>query len=172
MPSGDPVPPLLFPGRDAVERRWLASLKQARRIRLVGPRLYASVPQGKLVEVVRASWATLVARLYPHALVSHRTAFEFTPAPGGEIWLTATTNRVVSYPGLRLRFVRGPGPLADDPKFLTIRSSSRARAFLENLATTRRTGRLSDPGRTKASTNSRTPALTAPAGSAGAPDDR
>ncbi|HEX7838773.1 MAG TPA: Fic family protein [Kofleriaceae bacterium] len=141
MHPGDPVPPLLFPGRDAAERRWLAGLKKARRIRLIGPRLYASIPQGKLIEVIRASWATIVARLYPHALVSHRTAFEFTPTSGGEIWLTATTNRVVSYPGLRLRFVRGPGPLADDPKFLTIRSSSRARAFLENLATTRPSSR-------------------------------
>lgn len=131
------VPPLLFPARDAAERRWLAGLKEARRIRAVGPRLYASVPQAKLADAIRGSWATIVARLYPRALVSHRTALEFTPTAGSEIWLTATTNRVVSYPGLRLRFVRGPGPLPDDPKFLTLRSSSRPRAFLENLATTR-----------------------------------
>ena len=78
----------------------------------------------------------IVATLYPDVLVSYRTAFEFQPTADGEIWLTSSTNRVVSYPGLRLRFVRGPGPLADDPKFLTVRASSRARAFLENLATT------------------------------------
>lgn len=136
-PAGDPIPPLLFPGRSASERRWLAGLKKARRIRAVGPRLYASVSPAKLLETVRASWMTIVASLYPDALVSHRTALEFRPTAEGEIWLTSSTNRVVSYPGLRLRFVRGPGPLDDDPRVAGLRSSSRARAFLENLATTR-----------------------------------
>ena len=141
-PSVDgPLPPLLYPARNPAERRWLAGLKKARCIRAIGPRLYASVPQAKVAEAVRGSWIAIVATLYPDVLVSHRTALEFRPAAEGEIWLTSTTNRVVSYPGLRLRFVRGPGPLDDDPALSTIRSSSRARAFLENLATTRPSSR-------------------------------
>lgn len=44
------------------------------------------------------------------------------------------TKRKIVYPGLVLRFVPGPGPLADDPPFLTVRTSSQARAFLENLS--------------------------------------
>jgi len=140
-PPEPPLPPLLFPGRTAVEQRWLTGLKRARRIRSIGPRLYASIPQARLAEVVRGSWMDIVAKLFPGALISHRTALEFKPTPGGEIWLTSTTNRVVSYPGLRLRFVRGPGPLPDDPRFLTLRSSSRARAFLENLAIARPSSR-------------------------------
>ncbi|TMQ10600.1 MAG: hypothetical protein E6J90_36145, partial [Deltaproteobacteria bacterium] len=136
-----PLPPLLFPAINTQEREWLSRLKKARRIRRVGPRLYASLPEAKVAGAARGSWATIVARLYPETLVSHRTAFEFTPTADGEIWLTSSTNRVVSYPGLELRFVRGPGPLADDPRFLTIRSSSRSRAFLENLATTRPSSR-------------------------------
>ena len=135
------MPPLLFPAINTQEREWLSRLKKARRIRRVGPRLYASLPEAKVAGAARGSWATIVARLYPETLVSHRTAFEFTPTADGEIWLTSSTNRVVSYPGLELRFVRGPGPLADDPRFLTIRSSSRSRAFLENLATTRPSSR-------------------------------
>ena len=71
----------------------------------------------------------------------HRTALAFTPTTAGDIFLTATTNRTVTYPGLRLTFIRGPGPLADDPKFLTVRSSSRPRAFLENLSATRSSSR-------------------------------
>jgi hypothetical protein len=133
----DPLPPLLFPATGSIERRWLARLKEAGRIRAVGPRLYASVPDKKLAEAIRGSWSTIVATLFPRALISYRTALAFTPTAAGEIFLTATTNRVVHYPGLRLTFLRGPGPLADDPKFLTVRSSSRPRAFLENLSTTR-----------------------------------
>jgi hypothetical protein len=83
----------------------------------------------------------VVATLFPDALVSHRTALEFKPSPDGEVILTASTNRTVKYPGLTLRFVRGPGPLPDDPRFLTIRSSSQPRALLENLSATRRGAR-------------------------------
>jgi fido (protein-threonine AMPylation protein) len=131
-----PLPPLLFPGRTALEKRWLAGLKKAGRVRAVGPRLYTSLPGDKLSGAVRAGWMDIVSALYPDALVSHRTALEFRPTGDGDIWLTSSTNRVVSYPGLRLRFVRGPGPRADDPTVAGVRSSSRARAFLENLATT------------------------------------
>ncbi len=115
-------------------RRWMAALLAEGRIRKVGPRLYASVPDAHVAGAVRASWSTIVGRLFPRALLSHRSALEFTPSPDGEIFLTATTHRAVTYPGLTLRFLRGPAPLADDPPFLTFRSSSRARAFLENLA--------------------------------------
>ncbi len=83
----------------------------------------------------------MVATLFPDALISHRTALEFRPSPDGEVILTASTNRVVKYPGLTLRFVRGSGPLPDDPRFLTIRSSSQPRALLENLSATRRGAR-------------------------------
>jgi fido (protein-threonine AMPylation protein) len=131
-----PLPPLLFPGKTALDRRWLAGLKKAGRVRSVGPRLYTSISGDKLSGAIRAGWMDIVSALYPDALVSHRTALEFRPTVDGDIWLTSSTNRVVSYPGLRLRFVRGPGPRADDPRVASIRSSSRARAFLENLATT------------------------------------
>jgi fido (protein-threonine AMPylation protein) len=137
MRQEESLPPLLFPATGSTERRWLARLKEAGRIRSVGPRLYASVPDRKLAATVRGSWSTIVARLFPDALISHRTALAFTPTTAGEIFLTATTNRTVTYPGLRLTFIRGPGPLADDPKFLTVWSSSRPRAFLENLSITR-----------------------------------
>jgi fido (protein-threonine AMPylation protein) len=136
-----PLPPLLFPGRSTAERRWLAGLRKARRIRPVGPRLYASVPQAKLAEAVRGSWMSIVATLYPGALVSYRTALELRPTAAGEIWLTSSTNRTVSYPGLELRFARGPGPLASDPEVARVRVASQARAYLENLATTRPSSR-------------------------------
>jgi hypothetical protein len=56
------------------------------------------------------------------------------PSPDGELFLTSNTNREVSYPGLRLKFVRGPAALVDDTKFLSLRASSLPRALLENLS--------------------------------------
>lgn len=134
-PDVDPaLPPVLFPGATSTERRRLAELKAAGRIRRVGPRLYVSVPEARTEVTLRRSWSTIVARLFPSALVSHRTALEFIPSPRGEVFITGTSNREVRYPGLVLKFIRGPGPLPDDPRFLTIRSSSVPRALLENLA--------------------------------------
>jgi len=135
--AGEALPPVLFPGATSAERRRIARLKAAGRIRPVGPRLYVSVPEAEARRTLQQTWSTIVARLFPGALISHRTALEFRPSPDGEIFITARTNRTVSYPGLVLRFIRGPAPLPDDPPFLTIRSSSQARAFLENLSTRR-----------------------------------
>jgi hypothetical protein len=132
--QAEALPPVLFPGTTSTERRRLARLKAAGRIRAVGPRLYVSVPEAETARRLQQTWPTIVARLFPDALITHRTALELRPSPDGEIFITARTNRTVSYPGLTLRFIRGPGPLSDDPRFLTIRSSSQARAFLENLS--------------------------------------
>lgn len=140
MPGGreertlEALPPVLFPGVNSTERRRLAALKAAGRIRLVGPRLYVSVSEAETEATLRKTWSTIVARLFPTALVAYRTALEFSPSPSGEIFLSANWNRVVRYPGLVLRFIRGPGPRPDDPRFLTIRTSSLPRALLENLS--------------------------------------
>lgn len=131
---------MLFSSGTSTDRRRLARLKSAGRIRLVGPRLYVSVPESETARTLQRAWSTVVAGLFPGALLSHRTALEFRPSPDGEIFITGRTNRSIRYPGLVLRFVRGPGPLPDDPPFLTLRSSSQARAFLENLSVNTRSG--------------------------------
>lgn len=130
----DPLPAILFAGTSSTERRRLARLKAAGRIRVAGPRLYVSVSRAETARTLRQSWSAIVSRLFPGALISHRTALEFVPSPAGEIFLTARSRREVRYPGLVLKFVQGPGPLPDDPPFLRLRSSSQARAFLESLA--------------------------------------
>ena len=135
--ASEPLPPVLFPGANSTERRRLAELKAAGRIRLVGPRLYVSVPEADTATTIQRTWSTIVARLFPDAFITHRTALEFRPSPTGEVFINASSSREVKYPGLVLKFIRGPGPLRDDPQFLTIRSSSLPRAFLENLSTGR-----------------------------------
>lgn len=125
---------MLFPGANSTERRELARLRAAGRIRPVGPRLYVSVPAAETARTLRQTWPTIVARLFPDAFITHRTALEFRPSPAGEIFITARSKRDVRYPGLVLRFLRGPAPLPDDPPFLNLRASSQARAFLENLS--------------------------------------
>lgn len=140
-----PLPPILYAARGSAAQKRLARLKKLGRIRAVGPRLYVSVTASQTARTLREAWSDVVANLFPEALLSHRTALEFQPGPQGEVVITGTTNRKLRYPGLVLDFVRGPAPLADDPPFLSLRSSSLARAFLENLSTRGR-----DPARTLA----------------------
>lgn len=127
------LPPFLFPADTQSERRWMAKLKAARRIRKIGPRLHTSLPESAVAIATRGAWATIASALFPGALVSHRTALEMMPSPESVIFLTAGTNRRVEYPGLTIQFVRGPAPLDDDRPFLALRTSSLARALLENL---------------------------------------
>lgn len=131
------LPPVLFPGVNSTDRRRLARLKAEGRIRPVGPRLYVSVPEADTAMTIQRTWSTIVARLFPNAFITHRTALEFRPSPAGEVFINASSGREVKYPGLVLKFIRGPGPLRDDPRFLTIRASSLPRACLENLSTGR-----------------------------------
>jgi hypothetical protein len=94
-----------------------------------------------VADALKKSWSTVVAALFPKALVSHRTALEYVPSPEGAVFLTSGTNRTVSYPGLDIVFIRGPGPLPDDPPFLSLHASSLPRAFLENLSSNARVTR-------------------------------
>jgi fido (protein-threonine AMPylation protein) len=135
------LPPFLFPRNDTAGRRELAKLKREGLVRAIGPRFYTSLPPNKVEEAVRASWGLIISELFPGTLLSHRSAFEVTPAREHEVILTSVTNRIIELPGLRLRFIRGPGPLPDDPHFLKFRMSSRSRMFLENLSTTHPTTR-------------------------------
>ncbi len=130
----DLLPPLIFPGKTAKERKHIAALKEQGRIRSIGPRLYTSVPEDKLESVVRSSWAVIVSKLFPAALISHITALTYQPTKSGEIYLTASTNRNLKLPGLTIRLMRGPAPIASDAEFMGMKASSFERALLENLA--------------------------------------
>jgi hypothetical protein len=131
----------VFPGKSRAEQRAIAELKAKKQVRSIGPRLYARTSVRDVASVVRSQWAQIVSRLFPDAVISHRSALEYKPTPDGDVFLTSGTNRVVKYPGLTLRFHRGPGALPDDVKFLGTHASSPPRALLENLATVRGTPR-------------------------------
>jgi hypothetical protein len=135
----EPLPPFLFAAKTQGDRRRLARLKKEGRIRQLGPRLYTSLPEDNVDAAARRAWSTIVSALFPEALVSYRTALEYKPSPEGVVFLTSSTNRSISYGGLRVEFVRGPDALPDDGPFMGLRASSLPRALLENLSQDSRT---------------------------------
>lgn len=132
--SVDLLPPLIFPGKTAKERKNIATLKKLGRIRTIGPKLYTSVPAETLESVVRGSWSLIVSKLFPTSLISHITALTYLPTKDDEVFLTSSSNRTIKFPGLTVRFMRGPSPLQSDAEFMGMKASSFERALLENLA--------------------------------------
>lgn len=133
------LPTFIFASTDRNERKRIAELKTQKKIHPIGPRLYTSIPKNtpnyksKIEASVRGQWLQVVSGLFPGALLSHRTAIEFTPTASGCIFITSNTNRILTYPGLTINFIRGHKPLSTDFTAAQLKVSSLPRALLENF---------------------------------------
>src|SRR5207248_5863584 len=106
--------------------------------RRVAPRLYTTNLAAPPEAVIRRNLWPVVGLLFPKSVVSHRTALEARPTPGGSVFLTGPYDRIVRLPGLRIRQIQGPGPLEGDTRFVqTLWLASQARALLECMGAKR-----------------------------------
>ena len=116
-------------------------------LRQLGSKVYTKNlvdPPAKIVG--RHRWQ-LISRLLPGALVADRTALEAAPSSDGSIFVVADRKRDIELPGLIIRPRRGPPALESDRPFIDgLFLSSEARAFLDNMAPSRR--RKSEVSRT------------------------
>ncbi len=120
----------------------IQSLIKQKLIRKIAPRLYTSVLDETPEKTVGRNWYRVVSELYPDSMLSHRSALERRPTVGGHLYLTYTYTDNIDLPGLRLHFLKGPAALepGDAPFFGNLRASGLARAYLENLQTSRSKG--------------------------------
>ncbi|HEV7589148.1 MAG TPA: Fic family protein [Longimicrobium sp.] len=103
-------------------------------IRRLEGRLYTTNVTDPPEVVVRRNLWQIIGLLFPDAVVSHRTALDGRPTPGGSVFLTGPYARIVRLPGLRIRQIPGPGPLEGDNRFIqSLWLASSARAILECL---------------------------------------
>jgi len=111
---------------------------QAGRLRKLGSRLYTRDLKDPPAKIVQRNLWPLVAAYLPGALIADRTALENRPAADGSVFLIADHKRNISLPGLTLRPRKGPPPLESDRPFIGgLRIASPARAFLENMRSSR-----------------------------------
>lgn len=119
----------------------ISRLQKQGQIRKIAQRLYSSNLVDPVEEIVRRNLFTILGHLYPGAMLSHRTAFEFAPTKAGHIYLTYKYTKKISLPGITIRFLEGPGPIEGDNSFTgKLFVSQQARAFLENLQSSKRPG--------------------------------
>lgn len=107
---------------------------RAGRLRRIAPRLYTSNLQDSPESIVRRHLYRILARNYPGAVVSHRSALEGGAAHDGTIFLTYKYTKRITLPGITIRLLKGQGPVDGDGPFMEgLHLASRARALLENL---------------------------------------
>jgi fido (protein-threonine AMPylation protein) len=135
------VQELVFSSSDKKESRKIAALLKKKLIRKIAPRIYTSNLKEKPETLLRRNWYHVLARLFPEALLSHRSALEFKPTPHGHIFLTHSYTANVELPGLTIHLLQGPAKTTGDGVFFeNLSASQEARAFLENLQETRKKG--------------------------------
>jgi hypothetical protein len=123
-------------------------------LRKLASKIYTDDLASPPEDILRRHRMEIVARFYPGAVVSHRSALEGNVSPAGKLHLTVpdAVAPVRELPGLEIRLWRGPAPHADDIRTpvlgadAAIYTASQPRALLENLQIAR--ARANDEAKT------------------------
>ncbi len=111
------------------------------RLRQIATKLYTFNLADPPEQIVRRSLWELVAAYSPGALIADRTAIENCPAADGSIFVVSGRKRDIELPGITIRSRTGASPLESDRPFVGgLFLSSTARAFLDNMAPSRKRG--------------------------------
>jgi hypothetical protein len=135
------IPELLFTSSNDAQGRLCRRLLKAGKVRKLVPRVYTSNLSAPPSEIVQRNLYPILAKLFPRALVSHRSALEGKPAEDGTIFLTYGYTKKIELPGLTVRLIAGPQPCEADMAFVGgLHISCEARAYLENMQPARSRG--------------------------------
>ncbi|MBL0340745.1 MAG: Fic family protein [Bacteroidetes bacterium] len=137
----NPLSEIIFGSSESKVSKQISKLLKEGSIRKIAPRVYSSNLDEPIEEIVRRNLFLILGNLYPGALLSHRSAFEFKPTNAGHIFLTYSYTKKVKLPGTTIQFLEGHKPIeGDNPISGELYVSQKARAFLENLQVSRNTG--------------------------------
>ena len=132
---------LLFASSDSREAYRISRMLREKKIRKIAPRIYTTNFEETPGEIVRTNILEILGHLYPGAVLSHRSAFEFKPTSTNQIFVTHSYTRKIKLPGITINFLKGKGPVdGDNQMFGELFVSSKERAFLENLQVARKAG--------------------------------
>lgn len=110
-------------------------------IRKIAPKIYTSNLTDSDENVVRRNLFLILGRLFPEAVVSHRSAFEMKPTPSGDFFLTYKYSKKVRLSGVVVHLLEGASGQKEDTPFVNgLFISCPERAFLENLQSTYQKG--------------------------------
>ena len=135
---------VVFSSSDSKFRKQISKLEKAGKLKKIAARIYSPNFTDSPETIVRRNLFTILGKLYPGSLLSHRSALEFKPTSADHIFITFTYTKKISLPGISLRIMEGHGPIDGDNLFSgELYASQMERALLENLQVSRQTGPIS-----------------------------
>ena len=130
---------VMFAGSDKKSSEAISKLLKQGQIRRLAPKIYTTNFEASDGDIIRRNIFSILGRLYPGAILSHRTAFECMPTSSGDIYLTYKYSRKVSLPSVTVHLLEGPEVDENDRPFIDgLYMSHQTRAFLENLQTSKK----------------------------------
>ncbi len=132
---------VIFGSSDKTVSRGIAELEKAGKIKKIAPRLYTSNLKESALVIIKRNLFIVLGKLYPGAVLSHRSAIEFAPTEENHIFLTYKYTRKINLAGISLRFYKGHAAIeGDNPISEGLFVSQKERAILENLQVSRQKG--------------------------------
>ena len=103
-------------------------------LRKIAPKIYTTNMMDEPSAIVRRNLFYILGQLYPNAVISHRSAFEFKPTDEGDFFLTYSYSKNIFLPGITVHLIKGPAGTDSDMPFIeNLYVSSNERRILENL---------------------------------------
>jgi len=132
---------IICSSKDRKVSKQISILEKAGKIRKIAPRIYTANFIDSDATIVKRNIFSILGKLYPGALLSHRSAIEFKPTSTGQLFVTYTYTKKIKLPGVTIRFMEGVGAIEGDNSFSgELYVSQQERAFLENLQLSRKSG--------------------------------
>lgn len=132
---------LIFASSNPKEAYKISKMLQEKKIRKIAPRIYSTNLEEAPSAIVKRNILEILGNLYPEAVLSHRSAFEFRPTATNKLFVTYTYTKKIKLPGITINFLEGKGPVDGDNKMIgELYVASEPRRFLENLQITKKTG--------------------------------
>ncbi len=132
---------IIYGSSDSVTSRRISKWEKEGIVRKIASRIYTSNLDDTPEDIIRRNLFPILGNLYPGAILSHRSAFEFAPTASGQIFVTYKYTKKIKLPGITIRFIEGSKAIKGDTSFSgALMVSQRERALLENLQVSRQTG--------------------------------
>ena len=133
---GEALPEVMIANGDKKYSYYLSDLVKKGRIKKVMPKIYTSNLSESEEVIVRRNLFLILGRLFPEAVVSHRSAIEMKPTASGDFFLTYKYTKKITLPGLIIHLLEGQSGQPEDTPFVNgLFIACPERAFLENLQT-------------------------------------
>jgi len=116
--NSEKLPEILVANGDKKYSYYLSDLVKKGLVRKVVPKIYTSNLNDSNETIVRRNLFLILGRLFPEAVVSHRSAFEMKPTDTGDFFLTYKYMKKVKLPGLVVHLLEGPSGQPEDTPFV------------------------------------------------------